>query len=100
MTWAGEEQQSYAFQDQGVFQQIQAESSGTETSQEQPSIIQEYVLLLCRFQAVTMLDCEGFCLPKFSSSQHKLLVGISSLLGISGIEYFIPLDRCKFSCLI
>jgi len=51
----GEEQHSYAFQDQGVFQQIQAESSGTETSQEQPSIIQEYALLLCRFKAVTML---------------------------------------------
>ncbi|PFX17390.1 hypothetical protein AWC38_SpisGene18285 [Stylophora pistillata] len=63
----GEEQHSYAWQDQGVLKQIQAESSGTETSQEQPSIIQEYVLLLCRFEAVTMLDYETlrFCLPKF-----------------------------------
>ena len=52
----GEEQHSYACQDQGVFQQIQAESSGTQTSQKQPSIIQKYVLLLCRFEAVTMLD--------------------------------------------
>ena len=74
----GEEQHSYACQDQGVFQQIQAESSGTQTSQEQPSIIQKCVLLLCRFEAVTMLDYERFCLPKFSNSQHKLLMGISS----------------------
>lgn len=57
---------------------VQAESSGTETSQEQPSIIQEYVLLLCRYEAVTMLDYEVFCRPKLSSSQRKLLVGISS----------------------
>ncbi|XP_022803587.1 uncharacterized protein LOC111340925 [Stylophora pistillata] len=71
----GEEQHSYAWQDQGVLKQIQAESSGTETSQEQPSIIQEYVLLLCRFEAVTMLDYETlrFCLPKFGNSQHKFL---------------------------
>ena len=71
----GEEHHSYTCHDQGVFQQIPAENSGTEISQEQPSIIQEYVLLLCRFEAVTMLDYKRFCLPKFSSSQHKLLVG-------------------------
>lgn len=68
-----EEQHSYTCQDQSVFQQIQAQSSGTETSQEQPSIIQEYVLPLCRFEAVTMLNYERFCLPNLSGSQHKLL---------------------------
>lgn len=78
----GEEQHSYTCRDQGVFQQIQAEISGTETSQEQTSMIQEYVLLLCRFEAITMQDYERFCLLKLSSSQHKLLVGISFKLGI------------------
>ena len=45
-------------------------------------MIQEYVLLLCRFEAITMQDYERFCLLKLSSSQHKLLVGISFKLGI------------------
>ena len=73
----GEEQHSYTCHDQGVFQQIQDDISGTETSQEQTSMIQEYVLLLCRFEAITMQDYESFCLLKLSSSRHKLLVGIS-----------------------
>ena len=29
-------------------------------------MIQEYVQLLCRFEAINMLDNERFCLPKFS----------------------------------
>lgn len=45
-------------------------------------MIQEYVLLLCRFEAITMQDYERFCLLKLSSSQHKRLVGISYKLGI------------------
>ena len=49
----GEEQHSYTCHDQGVFQQIQAEISGTETSQEQTTMIEVYVLLLCRFEAIT-----------------------------------------------
>ena len=40
------------------------------------SIIQEYVLLLCRYEGVTMIDHRRFCLPQYSSSQHKLMVGI------------------------
>ena len=60
-----------------VYLKIQAENLGTETSQERLSMIQEYVLLLGRFEAITMLDYEKFYLPKFSCSQHKLLVGIS-----------------------
>ena len=38
------------------------------------SILDEYVVLLCRYEAVTIIDYERFCLPKFSSSQHKLQV--------------------------
>ena len=54
----GEEQHSYTCHDRGVFQQIQAEYSGTETSQEQPSMNQEYVLVLCLFEAIAKLDYE------------------------------------------
>ena len=37
---------------------------------------QEYVLLLCRYDGVTMIDHRRFCLPQFNSGQHKLMVGI------------------------
>ena len=40
------------------------------------SIIQEYVLLLCRYDGVTMIDHRRFCLPQFNSGQHKLMVSI------------------------
>ena len=40
------------------------------------SIIEEYVLLLCCYEGVTMIDHRRFCLPQYSSSQHKLMVGI------------------------
>ena len=40
------------------------------------SIIQEYVLLLCRYDGVTMIDHRRFCLPQFNNGQHKLMVGI------------------------
>jgi len=36
------------------------------------SILDEYVVLLCRYEAVTIIDYERFCLPEFS--QHKLQV--------------------------
>jgi len=39
------------------------------------SIIQEYVLLLCQYDGVTMIDHRRFCLPQFNSGQHKLMGG-------------------------
>ena len=41
------------------------------------AVIQEYGLLLCRFEAVTMIDFQKFCLPQFCSSQHKLCVSFN-----------------------
>ena len=44
------------------------------SSMDHESVIREYGLLLCRFEAVTMIDYQRFCLPQFCSSQHKLSV--------------------------
>ena len=38
------------------------------------SILDEYVVLLRRYEAITMVNYERLCLPEFSSRQHKLQV--------------------------